>query len=451
MKPIPGEGDPVTLAEARISTYPDGIMIVTSTPTEGSVDVEKHAETGVEHWAVADTDDLGSQVWRLFQEGTRHEWAVPCPHCGDYFVPRFRLLTWPEGANARRAAREARLTCAQCGALIEERHKSRMNQAGKFLAPGQHVVDGEVVGDAAESDTASFWVSGLMSPWKTFGQRASDWLRAVESGDQERIRGVLNTAFGELYRTQGDAPEWQAVLERAGVYHDGEVPAGVVWLFLTVDVQKDRLVCVVRGWGPEFESWLVHRTELWGETDQPDVWRRLSKLAEAQFGGRTIRASAVDSGFQTDQVYEWVRKHRAFRAYATKGRDNPTKLFSSTPVEAKRDGKKVRQGLDLWTVDHSYFKSWVHDRIGWPPDQPGAWHLPADIDEDYARQIVAEQRMRLPSGRTAWVLASRNNHFLDCEALQAFLAHVEGVRSLGGAQAQARPRRRMRSHGIRGS
>lgn len=449
MEPIPGEGDPVTLAEARIATYPDGRLIVTSTPTEGAVDVERDPVSGIEHWTVGAPEDISSQSWRLWQEGTRYAWCVPCPHCHEYFMPRFQLLTWPEGCSPRRALREARLACSQCGSLIGEEHKSTMNARGLYVAPGQKVENGKVLGEPPESDTISFWASGLMSPWLSFGQRAASWLYAVASGDQGRIRGVLNTAFGELYRTKGQAPEWQAVKECTQDYELGDVPSGAALIFCTVDVQKDRLVCTVRGWGPEFESWLIHREELWGDTDQPEVWARLDGFVDRQHGGRPIQAVAVDSGYRTDKVYEWCHRHSG-RAYATKGRDAPSKLYGSSAVEVNRGGKRLRTGLKLWTLDAGYFKAWVHDRVGWPQDQPGAWHLPRDIDEDYCKQIVAEQRMRLPSGRAQWVRTSKDNHYLDCEAMQVFLAHVEGVRSLK-AQATVKPPKRRSTYLSRNS
>ena len=144
MAPIPGEGDPVSLAEARIATYPDGRLIITSTPTEGNVSASRHPKTGVEHWDVAEPEDLSSAVWRLWQEGTRHEWAVPCPECDTYFVPRFKLLTWPEGCTPKRALKDARLACPSCGALIADEHRSRMNARGHYLAPGQRVEAGRV-------------------------------------------------------------------------------------------------------------------------------------------------------------------------------------------------------------------------------------------------------------------------------------------------------------------
>jgi phage terminase large subunit GpA-like protein len=204
---------------------------------------------------------------------------------------------------------------------------------------------------------------------------------------------------------------------------------------MTADIQKDHIVAVVRGWGAEFESFLIHAEEIWGDTDQPEVWGRLTDLHARQFGGMPIRAVAVDSGYRTERVYEWIHA-RGAHAYATKGKDRPTKLYGSTDVEVNRLGKKLFHGMKLWTIDHSYFKGWVHDRLNWPQDQPGAWHLPTDVSSDYCRQLVAEQRMRLPSGGVQWV-KSGTNDFLDCEAGQAFLAHVEGVRNMKSAPRAA--------------
>jgi phage terminase large subunit GpA-like protein len=488
MEPIPGEGDVLTLARARVSNFADSLVVATSTPTEGSADVEKHPDTDIEHWGLADPEDVVSPIWKMFQEGTRFEWAVPCPHCAQFFVPRFRLLTWPEGCTPARALREATLACPRCGALIEDKHKTWMNGAGTYLAPGQTVEEwnpdlpnpadpetrrpgppdhpcfaglgsnGRVVGPVPESEIASFWVSGLMSPWRTFGQRAAQWLRAARSGDQDKIRATLNTAFGEMYRLRGQAPEWNALKDDCGQpYELGTVPRGAQLLFLTVDVQQDRLVCTVRAWGAEYESWLVWREELWGATKTedegntalPHVWQRLDALAARQFGGMPISAIAVDSGFRTQQVYDWCRKHS--NAYATKGAGGRiTKLYHATDAEVNHRGKRLKTGMKVWAADDGYFKAWVHDRIGWPQDQPGAWHLPSDIDEDYCKQVVAEQRMRLPSGRVQWMRVHKDNHFLDCEWQQVFLAHVAGVKHLrpivddaGSAPAPTRPQRRV--------
>jgi phage terminase large subunit GpA-like protein len=433
MDPIPGEGDPVSLAEARIATYPDGRLIITSTPTEGSVTASKHPVTGIEHWDVADGRDVVSPVWKLWQEGTRHEWAVPCPDCAAFFVPRFKLLQWPEDCTPKRALREARLTCPNCGSLIGDERRTWMNTHGHYLAPGQWVEQGAVCGDPPDAETATFWASGLMSSWVTWGQRAANWLRASRSGDPDRIRTAINTGFGELYRIGADAPAWESVRALCGAYEAGQVPSEVRRITCGVDVQKNRLVYVIRGWGQRSTSWLIEAGELWGETEQDGVWSELGALLERDFDGRHIARMAVDAGYRPGDkwkrpdhmVYAFCREHAA--AMATKGHDTQSKPLAPSLIDVTVRGKLIKRGLQLWHVDSDYFKSWVHTRLQWPTNQPGAWHLPVDVTDDYCQQLTAEARTVKPSGRVAWVTIRRDNHFLDCEMLNVAAAYALGV------------------------
>lgn len=432
-EPVPGHGSVLVQAKARISNYrhSGGILIATSSPTEGSVDTTVHETTGLEHFDVSLPEDVSSEMWRIWQNGTRHEFMVPCPHCGEYFSPRLKYLTgWATGATPSQAKRAAKLLHWKCGSLIDESHKDSLISQGLAIAPGQRVVGGEVVGDPPETESYTLWVSGLCSPWVSWGDRAYQWMEAVRSHSSKDIQAVINLSFGELFRVRGDAPPWETIqkISDGSLYELGVVPQGVRKIFLTCDVQQDHLVIVIRGWGVEMESWLIQRLEIWGDTSKTEVWERLDQIAEAPIDGHTINAFAVDSGYRTEQVYTWCER-RLGRAYATKGRDEPAKLYSAGDVEVLRNGKKVLRGLKVWSFDAGFFKGWVHDRIPWPQDQPGSWHLPMMIGEDYCKQIVGEQRMRLASGKQHWVKTATND-FLDAEALQALLAHIEGVRFL---------------------
>lgn len=430
MDDIKGEGSVLELVEARLATYPDSKLIVDSTPTIGKVETYTHKETGLEHWKVAPAEDVLSPIWRLWQEGTRHEWAVPCQHCGDYFIPRFKHLTWPKDSTPDEAYKTAGLAHEGCGGIHSEKHKPAMNDGGFLVAPGQWVEDGQVKGDPPDTDTFSFWVSGLMSPWVPFGKRALNWLRAVESKDPGRIQAQINTSFGELYMQKGDAPSWEVVKQCAGEYNTGEVPSWVQWLFLTVDVQKNRLEWTLRGWGaPEMQSALIEEGILTGETDMPDVWEALDGMMDREWGGLPIKAIAVDSGYRADEVYHFVSKYPG-RAFACHGKEHHSKLFSAKPVEVNRAGKTLRSGVKVWTFDTNHFKSWVHGRIQWPSDQPGAWLVPDDVSDDYCKQVTAESLMTLPSGRQRWVKTRIDNHKFDCEVLQALLAQILNVRQL---------------------
>src|SRR5574341_568332 len=242
------EGDPLTLVKARGFTYADRKYFVTSTPKRGAVDSEIDEHSGLAFWGHGEA--LESPIWQLWQSGTRHHWCWPCPHCHDYFVPRFKQLKWPDKASAEEARRSAFVECPRCGCVIDETHKAEMNARGVYVAPGQRVTqDGAVIGDPPNALTLSFWVSGLASPFVSFGERAAAFLEAVAAGDPERIQAVINTGFGELYAPGGgEAPEFLEVSSkrRDGGYKRGELPAGVVHLVLAVDVQANRLIWVIR-------------------------------------------------------------------------------------------------------------------------------------------------------------------------------------------------------------
>lgn len=416
------EGDPVELAEARTSTYIDGKVIIVSTPTvEGA-----------------------SPVWKLWEEGTRFEWSWPCPECGQYFVPRFELLKWPEKATPAVALREAKLACPHCGTLIDDAHRAAMNDAGVFAAPGQTVSpEGEVLGDPPDTDTASFWVSGLASPWRSWGQRAKAFLAATRSGEPGRVQGVVNTALGELYRVAGDAPPWEGVLDLRESYVSGTVPDGAQVLTAGVDVQKDRLVYCVRGWGAGYESWLVQHGELWGETAGAQVWQELVHLLDTPFDGHPVRLALIDSGYRpgdpdspTNVVYEFCRRH-AGRVLPSKGHDSQAKPVHVAPLDETVRGRTVGRGLKLVHVDADYCKQFVYGRLQRPKGEPGAWHLPADVGEPYAQELTAEARVVKSSGRAAWVRIRRANHVLDCEALNVAAAHLLNLHLLRPGRGQA--------------
>jgi phage terminase large subunit GpA-like protein len=429
---VSGEGDPVSLAEARTATFPDGKVVVCSTPTlEG-----------------------GSPIWALFEEGTQFKWSWPCPECSEYFAPRLELLKWPEGCTPHRALKEARLVCPECGSELEDHHRPEMNRRGVFLGPGERVTsNNEIEGAPIESDTASFWVSGLCSPWRSWGQRAKAFIEATRSKTPGRVQACVNTAFGELYRLEGEAPDWTRVAELRGAYESGTVPEGCRVLTCGVDVQGGRLVYALRGWGLNSESWLIEADELWGETAHSEVWERLGDLLQRSYDGHVIKRMFIDSGFNPssgrgadNMIYNFCRRYKG-RAFPTKGHDRQDRPLKASKIDVSLRGRTIPNGLVLWHVDSDYFKSWVHTRIEWPAGESGAWHLPSDASDGYCQQVVAESRLVTAAGRVKWIKIREDNHFLDAESLNVAAAHSVAVHTLRReapetAQADRKPKRR---------
>lgn len=469
---VEGEGDPVELADGRHATYADGKTGIFSTPLIGNVETEVHPETGLEHWKVADDIDVMSPTWRIWQEGTRHEWMWPCPDCGEYFAPRFSLLTWPKDEEGKSLepgkikAKHVGVICFHCGSIIDEKHKEWMNANGRAVAPGQWVDEkGIVQGAAPFSLTYSLWVSGLASPWRNWHRMCLRWLAAVRSGEGTKIQGVLNIQFGQLYSASSEAPDWELVAAKRTGYEMGELAvADPLAIVMGVDVQLDRLVYIIRAYYHGMESRLIEHGEIYSDftgTDADDVWDALASFKDLVYGGRSIDRCFVDSRYRTPYVFKFCRKHKRW-AYPIVGVEEQPKPMVMTKVDVTTSGKIQKGGLSRWRLHTDYFKRWIHDRIERDPDLDGQWYLPQDATDDYCKQIVAEARVVKPSGKIAWVKVRKDNHYLDCEMMGLACAHSLKVHIKAelppapsnverGGRAPAAPARRDGSVGIRRS
>lgn len=458
------QGGPLGLVERRGDTYADFVAVVTSTPKRGRVMAVKEETSGLFFWDIGAVEDIESPIWQLWQQGTRHHWCWPCPHCRAYFVPRFDLIRFPARATPMEASRETFLECPGCRGHIHDSHKATMNERGRFVAPGQSIdINGVLHGAPRERLTISYWVSGLASPFVSFGERVATLVEAQQTGDDAMVQQAVNAGFGELHSPGGgEVPEWGEIKEKSqrATYARGQVPADVLYLTLACDVQKQSIPYVIRGWGPRATSWLVDYGYLRGDTSEEEIWGALGDLMVTPVQGVPIKLAFIDSGFRpgkTDtlplnRVYEFCRRFMR-RVRPTKGSSSPMRtplIFNKIEV-SRKDGRGAKYGLDLVRLDTDHWKSWVHERLRWPQDQVGGWHIFKNVEDDYCHQLVSEARMKLPTGKVEWVQRSRDNHFFDCEAMLAaagYLLNVQRIplqnghnrtNNVGGRQPTTRP------------
>lgn len=376
---VEGEGDPVKLAEKRTDTFSRRKIFMASTPT------------------IKDA----SRIEREYEASDKRRYYVPCPHCEHMQWLKWINIKWPENKPD-----EAAYACEACGALIEEHNKTWMLEHGEWRAE-------------AVSKTAGFHLSSLYSPlgWKSWAAIASDFLES--KNDPALLKTWVNTVLGETWAEIGDAPKWETVAALREAYLSTDKPDGANVITCGVDVQKDRLVYGVRGWGEVKESWGMHQGELWGETDRIDVWNDLAVLLETAGIDRML----IDSGYRPEMVYQFCRRFPE-KALPTKGHDTADKPLKASKIDLTSGGRVIKAGITLWHIDTGYFKSWVHGRINWPAASPGAWHLPADATLDYCKQVVAESLIVSPNGKKTWKRHEKDNHFLDVEVLNAAAAEM---------------------------
>ena len=267
--------------------------------------------------------------------------------------------------------------------------------------------------------------------------------------DPDRIRTARNASFGELYaHGGGSVPLWAEVAEHKSEYSRGEVPPGVVVLVCTVDIQKNEIIWCVRGWGARASSWLVDFGTLHGPTTSTEVWDSLADVIQQPIGGKHIKLVLIDSGFRPGKPTE-LPENRVYQfAYrfprhviCCKGSSIPRRVpLTKSRIEVTLSGKAAKAGINQLMLDTDHWKSWVHERIRWSNDEPGGWHLPRDVPNDFCKQIVSEARIKLASGRVQWKQTSRENHFLDLEAMQAAASHLlNAARHTGRGTATPAP------------
>lgn len=438
MANIKGQGDPLGLAEARGDTYADFVTAIVSTPSQGVVETEIDPVNGLEMWRIGDPDVIQSPIWRLWQQGTRHHFAWACPHCAEYFVPRFKHLRWDKGASPAQARRNAWLECPNCREVIEDHQKPEMIAGGVQIAPGQTIEDARQGINEPDNDTWSCWTSGLCSPFQTFGDRAARYLTALQSGETDKIQTAVNAAFGECYDASADAevPAAEEVLRHRLPYTRGSIPAGAMRLLMAVDVQKFSLYYGIRAFGARGTSWLIDHGQLYGPTQDDDVWTDLADLMINPVGGMQIEKVFIDSGFRPDKpdggsehkVYEFCRRW-SWLCVPTKGKDVQNPPYRVSRIEVKPDGKKALYSLNLAWLSSDFFKSLVMTRLKIPLGNPGAFYLHSDVEEDYAKQITSEVRI-IEKGKPKWVARSKDNHLLDVEAMLAAAAYTLNVQRI---------------------
>jgi phage terminase large subunit GpA-like protein len=421
------EGNPWQQTKARKATYPLGTHVGASSPTLGIIDEYKHPETGLYHWLYQpELEKVRSLCWQLWQEGTRGEYMLPCPECGQYFAPKGKLLlaSIPQDASPEQAHEKAGMTCPHCGSVIHVRHQHRMIQEGKMICPGQWVENGEIKGERPNTRIYSAHINGLCSPWESWSDRAFEYIRVLRSCDKGRLQSFVNTELGECFGEQGEAPRWQTIQEMAGGYRIGTVPEGVQTLVCGVDVQRYKIVAVVYGIKKvrgKLEFYLIQHFQLYGSTYEDDVWAKLSDVLDADYDGFPIYSTALDTGYNPSSkniteadknlAYEFCMQRKNVMAVKSSSVRLPFP-YKASRIEVAKSGRIKRRGLQLWSVDSVEYKRRIYAALSLKRGDAGSWHFPSDATDQYFKELVAEQET--DTGR---FIAMGPNEVLDCSML----------------------------------
>lgn len=269
------EGDPIKLIEERSDTFWNALSIRVCSPTiQGR-----------------------SRIETEFELGDKRIFHGRCPHCDQLDNLKWENVTWDEAAGSE----SARYVCGQC--------RTPWTETERLLA----ISKGEYVRTAPFTGHASFKVNKLASPWQPVSVLVRKYLEAKEN--PEKLKTFTNTQLAETWVEKGEVPEWKRLYERRELYATNTLPKGVVFLTAGVDVGKDYLKVEIVGWGRDKQSWSIDLRTIMGDTATDKPWLELDKVLNETWStheGRQIqiRVMNVDSGFNTQHVYNWVKKDR---------------------------------------------------------------------------------------------------------------------------------------------
>jgi len=410
---VEGEGDAISLAEARTRTFARRKIFIVSTPTISGV----------------------SAIEREYEASNQQRYFVPCPHCAHRQWLRFEQLRWDKGQPETAA-----YICESCDTAIHEHHKTWMLEHGEWRAMAPEL----------GTKTAGFHLSSLYSPvgWRSWREIAVAWENAVSkvSGSAAAIKTFKNTELGETWVEEGEAPDWQRLIERREDYRIGTVPVGGLLLVGGADVQKDRIEASVWAFGRGKECWLVEHRGLMGDTARETVWGHLAAMlgetwTHSSGAEMALSRLALDTGFATQEAYAFVRSCRDPRLMAVKGIARGAALIGTpTAVDVTQSGKRLRRGIKVFSVVGGIAKLEFYNNLRKAPDvqddgvtvkyPAGFVHLPK-VDAEFVQQLCAEQlitrRDRNGFAHREWQKMRERNEALDCYVYARASASAAGL------------------------
>ena len=388
------EGSPSSLAIARTRTYKASRKIL---------------------WTSSPTIAGASEIDAVFQESDQREYYVPCPHCEHLQVLMWKNVEWPDGEPEKAFYR-----CESCSEVVEHHRKAEMVSKGCWIAQNP------------AARVAGFRLSELVSPFRSWGEMAVDWLKA--QGNPEKLRAFINTSLAELWNDEAqDSVTELELLQR--VENFGNVlPEFAPLITCGVDVQDNRVEASVYAWGRGEESWLLSHRVIPGDPSTPNLWEQLDRFLGSTwnhvlFGEVPISATCIDSGGHfTQAVCRFAESRRGRKVLAIKGAAGPR------PIWPKRESKAARG--KVWLVGVDSARQVVAQRIK-ISEGPGRIHWPVTCTLGFFEQLCSEYcRTTYKRGRPerSWVRKKgRAAEVWDCaiyaysalQALASYGIHVD--------------------------
>lgn len=360
------EGDPLSLAEVRQTTFWNKKTVVASTPTikgDSKIDDE-------------------------YEMSSQEVLNVACPHCGAYqplvwAQIKFKHLKDQENGKNGNKFEMLGYVCKECGVVDNE--IAWKKQPTKWVA-----------GNPDVKDIRGFHLNALASRWTPWEEIVDEFLTAKKQG-REKLKVWVNTKLGESWEEDSEV-DFNDLLSKRRQYYNCLIPNDVVALTCGVDVQDNRLEYEIVGWSVGKQSWGIKYGVILGDPAHKETWGGLSKVLFANYtraDGQPIHimSTCVDSGgHKTEQVYDYCRENFLRNVYAIKGIGGSGVPFVKIP-KTMNDA-----GVFLFNIGVDVGKDTLFSRLKTQYEtEAGFCHFPIEsdrgYDEDYFKGLTSEHKI----------------------------------------------------------
>lgn len=368
------------------------------------------------------------RIDRSFRRSDQRFWHIRCAECGHEQVQTYKNLLI-DRAHPHRTV----MQCQHCTHHISEMERVPAVRLGRYIpsfsGPDRH---------------PGFHVDAFMSLMMSYEAIAEDFITYDAKGEAG-AKDFNNLVLALTYAMKGNAPDHQRLMERREAYAEGTIPAGGLIFVMGADVQQYGIYVEAVVFAEDRQSWNVMAAFLEGATDNPQsgAWLLLDAFYAQEFADsfgvlRRVDAIAVDSGYRTNQVLEWCRRHpNAFAIKGVAGRGVPA-IAPPTRKSVNRKGKRKKFGSAMsWPVGTWSLKAEFYGNLhkvglaaGEASDPPGYCHFHRDLGEEFFQQLTAEYfDVKLLKGRLheEWKKRREHNHFLDCRIYAMAIAEHMGL------------------------
>ena len=447
-----GDTDPLKTIEETTTTFANRKIIDTSTPT---------VEQG--------------NIWKQLKN-CQHvfEYWVPCPECGKY-----QIMTWDniifnsEEKDREKIIREAHYECEFCKAAITETNKPAILEKGQWRArlidnPCEEIIYQKpiqyeqtlLLQDALDNYTVRKigfhlpkWYGAFYNT--TFGYAAKEFLEANDAqkdyGDFTKMREWMKFWRAIPYKDRIEKREvkelMQNIIEIPSLY----CPKDTVALTCGIDPGQGGYWFAVIAWAKDYSCHLVHYGFQAGELENEIgklelrrlIWENSYEIISEETEKKHLQIwrAGIDTGgskyntsnvTMTEAAYDWIRDYGVPKVIGTKGSSHKMgkKIGMDIKIDRKYNGEKLSRSVIVWPIDSGAFKDIVHHRLGIPAGEAGRFTFNQNVQGDFVRHLLSEEKQRNKKNDFEWVQVSKQNHLLDCAVIAFALADPErgGIR-----------------------